>query len=175
VILEAGDRSPLARHELRLQQYIADHPAFTRERLVREEPDARHRVAVAAEIAAAEELVAAADGQDGGTAVDRRRDVHPLAHEVGRDQRLLPILAAADVEQVVLPRPDVVADRDRLHLELMPSQRRAAAQHRDVPAVGVDVQVLGVEMPDADPHARSQYGVDQPRSTTSRWSSSIAV
>ena len=114
MVLEAGDRPPLAGHELALEQDVADHPPLARDRLVREEADARAaRVAVAVEIAAAEELVAAADGEQRRAAVDRRLDRRALRDEVRRDQRLLAILAAADVEQVVLAGADLVADGDR--------------------------------------------------------------
>ena len=57
------------------------------------------------------------------------------------------------------PGSQRLADPDRLDDELVTAQRRAAREHRDVPAVGVDVEVLGVEMTDPDPHVvPSQYG-----------------
>ena len=52
----------------------------------------------------------------------------------------------------------------------------ARPQHGDVAAIGVDVQVLGIEM--ADPqagHAASQYGRTTPRRVSTARSSSIAV
>ena len=104
VVLEAGERPALAGLELALEQDVADHPPLARDRLVREEPDAGHVDAVAVAVAAAEQLVAAADGEHGGAARDRLLDCVSLRGEIRRDQRLLAILAAADVEEVVLAR-----------------------------------------------------------------------
>ena len=76
-----------------------------------------------------------------------------LRGEVGRDERLLAVLAAADVEEVDLARRHAVAHPDRAHVELVAARRRALGQHGDVPAVGVDVQVVRIEVADPDPHA----------------------
>ncbi len=73
--------------------------------------------------------------------------------EVGRDERLLTVLPAANVEEVDLAGRHRVADADRPHVELVPAQTRPLGEDRDVPAVGVDVQVVGIEMADPDPHA----------------------
>src|SRR5207249_4191120 len=79
----------------------------------------------------------------------------------------LAILAAPDVQQVVLARVKGLSDRHRPHLELVPPPRRPPGQHRDVAAVGIDVQIVGVEVPDDDLHAaRSQYGRAKPRPST---------
>ena len=61
-------------------------------------------------VAAPEQLVAAADGEDRHAALDRLLVHRALRGEIRRDQRLLAILAAADVEQVVLAGTSVVAD-----------------------------------------------------------------
>ena len=69
-----------------------------------------------------------------------------------------------------------VLGRDGLDLELVPAPRGATLEHGDVPAVGVDVQVVRIEMPDDDLHAaRSQYCGTWPRLETIRRSASIAV
>ena len=116
-------------------------------------PDPGQLDAVAVAVVAAEQLVAAADGEHGGAARDRLVHGVGLRGEVDRDERLLAVLAAADVEQVVRARPQRVAHRDRLDVELVPAPRRAPREHGDVAAVGVDVQVVRVEVPDADLHA----------------------
>ena len=51
-------------------------------------------------VEAAEQLVAAADREERGAARRPRRAARGLADEVGRDERLLAVLAAADVEEV---------------------------------------------------------------------------
>ena len=104
MVLEAGDRPSLTRDELALEQDVADHPLLAGHGLVREEADPRHRVAVAAEVAAPEQLVPAADREQRGAVRDGLRDRRALRGEVGRDQRLLAVLAAADVEEVVRAR-----------------------------------------------------------------------
>ena len=45
-----------------------------------------------------------------------------------------------------------VAHPDRAHVELVAAERCALGEDRDVAAVGVDVQVVGVEMTHADAH-----------------------
>jgi hypothetical protein len=108
-------------------------------------------------VEAAEQLVAAADGEKRRAAGHRFGQCGPLRSDVGRDQRLLAVLPAAYVVQVDLPSVHVLANPDVRDLELVASPRRPLPQHGDVAAVGVDVQVVRVEMPDADLHAaRSQ-------------------
>jgi hypothetical protein len=111
----------------------------------------RHERAVAASVSAPEKLVTATDGEQRRAAGDRVCDPLALRRQIGRDERLLAILSAADVEEIVRAGRDVVPETDRDDLELMSTEGSAAAEHRDVPAVGVDVQVLGIEMSDADP------------------------
>ena len=83
MVLEAGDRPPLAGDELALEQDVADHPLLPGEGLVREEADARHRVAVAAQVATAEQLIAAADREQRGAVRDGLRDRRALATRSG--------------------------------------------------------------------------------------------
>ena len=106
MVLEAGDRSPLTGDELAFEQDVADHPLLAGHGLVWEEADPRHRVAVAAQVAAPEQLVAAADRQQRGAGGDRLRDRRPLGDEVGCDQRLLAVLPAAArrVSTAMFPR-----------------------------------------------------------------------
>ena len=90
-----------------------------------EEAHTRQRGAVPVEIAAAEELVAAAHCEEGRAALDGHADARALRGEIGRDQLLLAVLTAADVEEIVLARPHVVAERDRRHDQLVPPQSRS--------------------------------------------------
>jgi hypothetical protein len=113
---------------------------------------------VPVEIAAPEELIAAAYREERRACADRGFDPRPFRDQVRRDQRLLAVLAAADVEQVVLSCPDLVADRDRSDLELVPAARCTPGEDGDVPAICVDVQVVRIQMPDANLQDRSQYG-----------------
>ena len=98
--------------------------------LVREEARARHERAVAAAVAASEELVAAAHGEQRDAARVRRADRLALRGEVGCDERLLAILAAADVEEVVRARVERVTEPDRPHVELVAAKRRPPRRGR---------------------------------------------
>ena len=74
---------PGASGERALEQHVADHARLARERLVREERGALEPRPVAPAIAAAEELVAAADGEERGPAVRPPRAA-PLRARRGR-------------------------------------------------------------------------------------------
>src|SRR4029077_20071150 len=89
---------------------------------------------------------------------------------------LLSILPAADVQQVVLARTQLVAQADPLDLEPDSAPAGPARQAGEVATMRVDVQVLRVEMRDPNRHAaRSQYGRTNPRSATILRNASIAV
>src|SRR5439155_3635662 len=96
VILEAGDRSPAAA-ELRLEQHVADHPPIPCDGLEWQQADARHVLAAEAAIAAPQQLIAAADREEGGTSLDNSLLQRAgLRGEVLGDEQLLAVLAAAD-------------------------------------------------------------------------------
>jgi hypothetical protein len=99
-------------------------------------------------------LVAAADGEHGDAMLVCCLDRAALGGEIGCDERLLAILATADVEEVVFRGLERVADTDRPDVELVAAQGGATFEHGDVPSIGVDVEVVGVEVTDADSHAR---------------------
>ena len=142
----------------------------------REQADARQVGAVEVSVRAPEELVAAADREHRGTAAAARRTPAAFASQILRDERLLAVLPAADVEEIVLAGWTRISDRNGPDLELVAAPRRAPRQDRDVAAVGIDVQIVGIEMPDDDLHAaRSQYGRTNPRSLTICRKPSIAV
>ena len=52
-------------------------------------------------------------------------------------------------------RRDRLAHTDGDKLQLVTTRSRALGEHRDVASIGVDVQVVGVEMPEPDPQAAS--------------------
>src|SRR5262245_10502318 len=124
VVLEARERPPNARLELALEQAVADHPALARDRVQREEPRTGQLRAAASPVEATEELVAAAHGEHGGAALSSLPQRLAPRREIRGDELLLAVLAAADVEQVVLARPQLVADAHRLDRELQPARRR---------------------------------------------------
>ena len=72
---------------------------------------------------------------------------------------------------------DPVVHPQRRHLELVPTPRGPALEHGDVAAVGVDVEVVRIEV--ADPNGghreRSQYGFASPREASTCCRPSIAV
>ena len=56
-----------------------------------------------------------------------------LRSQIGRDETLLSILTAADVQEVVCGRIERVADPDRLDVELVTAARRSPCEDGDVP------------------------------------------
>jgi hypothetical protein len=177
VVLEARERPANTRLELALEQAVADHPALTSDRVQRKEGRAGQLSTTPAAVETPEELVSAAHRQQRRTAPDGLPQSTTSRREVRGDELLLAILAAADVEQVVLAGLQLVADANRLDCELQPARGRPSLEDSDVAPVGVDVQVLGVQVPDANRRhaARSQYGRASPRSATIRCSASMAV
>src|SRR5207247_8754767 len=114
VVLEARERSLLARLELTLEEDVADHPPLSGDGPERKNGRAGHVLPVEAAAAAPQELVAAADRQHRGSARDRLAQLGRLRGHVPGDEELLAVLAAADVEKVVVARPELLADADRL-------------------------------------------------------------
>ena len=176
VVLEAGHHRHDAPAEIGLEQHVPDQPLLAGERLVGEHAGARHPRSVAAPVAAPEQLVSATDGEHRRAGVDGPPQAVSASSEIGGDERLLAVLAAADVDEVVGPRLERVTGLDAGHLERVPAERSATREHRDIAAVRVDVEVVRIEVGDSDPHdAPSQYGRTRPRETAICRSSSIAV
>ena len=143
---------------------------------MREEADAGHERAVPAAVAATEELVPAAHREQRRTRAHGVLDRRPFRREIRRDERLLAILAAADVVEIVCARLDRVTDPERVNRERVAVKLGAPREHRDVPAVGVDVQVVRIEMSDTQPHRGvSQYAGTTPRSVRIPRRASMAV
>ena len=100
-----------------------------------------------------------------------------LLHQVRSDERLLTILSPADVEEVVPIRVEDVSQANRADVEVMAPECGTPVENGDVPSIGIDVQVVGEEMADDDPHGRSpsQYGRTKPRLERIFRSANIAV
>ena len=100
-----------------------------------------------------------------------------MALQVLGDEHLVAILAAADEVEVGGLGVERLADAQRSLLELEPAPLEAPPDHLDVAAVGVDREVLGVELAEHELHAAasSQYGRASPRLAATPCSSSIAV
>jgi hypothetical protein len=177
VVLEAGQRPDHTGLELALEQHVADHAPLAGDGIEGEKADSRHVLTVEAAIAAAEELVAAADRKGRCAPGDRLVQPFRLPEEILGYEQLLSILPAPDVVEVVLAGHDGVSDPERGHLQLVPAPRRSPREHRDVAAVGVDVEVVRVEVSDADRRhrERSQYGFASPREARIRCRPSMAV
>ena len=157
MILEAGKRVLHSRVELALEKDVADHPLLARHGLEWEKTDSRETGAAEVSIRTTEELVPAANREHRGAARCGSKHALRLPREIARNERLLAVLSAAHVQEVVLAGPHGDADTQLLDVQLVTAPRGAPREHRDVAAVRVDVQVIGIEMPDAQPHAaRSQ-------------------
>ena len=176
VVLEARERSADTRLQLALEQDVADHPPLAGHRLEREEPDPGQVDPLEVAIRPTEELIPAAHRQHGRACLRRGQHAVRLRDEVARDERLFPVLAAADVQQIVIAGSHRIADADRRHPEVVTPPGGAPREHRDVAAVGLDVEVVRILMSDPQLHAaRSQYGRTNPRRATIFRSASIAV
>src|SRR5437763_12375766 len=116
----------IARPEPALEEDVADHPPLAGDGLERENARAGHVLAVEAAIAPAEELVAAAYREHGVAPSHRLPEPVRLRGEVARDEQLLAIMTAADVEEVVLVGPHRISHADRRHLEPVAAPLRAA-------------------------------------------------
>src|SRR4051812_31513364 len=104
----------------------------------------------------AEELIAAADRQHHCVAF--RGGVQGLLlrlDHVAGAERLIAILAATDVEEIVRVGVDALADRRARELEADAAPFAARPQQLHVAAVGVDVHELRIERADAQPHSAS--------------------
>ena len=104
VVLEACERLAGPRA---LEQDVADHPLLTRDGVQRQQACAGQLDAPQVAVGRTEQLIAAADCEEGSGALDRVAQGLGARGEVGRDELLLAVLAATDVVEVVL------AGRDR--------------------------------------------------------------
>ena len=100
-----------------------------------------------------------------------------MALEILGHEHLIAILPAADQVQVGRLGVERLADAQRPLLELEAAPFEPPPDDLDVAAVGVDREVLGVELAEHELHAAasSQYGLASPRLAATRCSSSIAV
>jgi hypothetical protein len=110
VVLESGQCPRNAWVELAFQQDVTDHACVPGDRVERKEADPRQLGTVKVAVRAAEELIPAANREHGSTLCDRLPYPGGLDEQVLCDERLFAILAAADVEQIVLARIDPVSN-----------------------------------------------------------------
>ena len=100
-----------------------------------------------------------------------------VALQVLGHEHLVAVLAAADEVQVGRLGVERLAERSGRSTSSIPRQAQPPAQDLHVAAVGVDREVLGVQLAEHELHAAasSQYGRASPRLAATRCSSSIAV
>ena len=158
MVLEPDDRPPLARVELALDQHVADQANISGHRVQRKDAGTGLLAPRAVTVVAAEQLVAAADGEQDRAAGHGLGQRRAAAGEIGCDEGLLAVLPAADVEEIRVGRRRV-AEADLTDVEVDPAPQRPAREHREIAPIGVDVEVLGIQVRQDDLHAtRSQYG-----------------
>ena len=97
----------------------------------------------------AQELITAAHPQHHRAVICRMAQWVGLVGQVFSDQHLVSILATAQVVEVAVGG-DGVADPDFCDFQRQPPPLQAAPEHRDVSPVGVDVQVIRVQMTQPD-------------------------
>ena len=163
MVLEARDHLRPA-FEVGLDRAVADQArARLADRAQVHQPDSG-QLLVAELVAAAEQLVAAADRQDHGAVVGRRVERIALRGEhVAGDRHLVAVLAAAHVEEVVRVRIETVGQRGAGQLEAKPAPLAARPEHRQVAAVRVDVHQLRVERAHAQDRGHASSTTVEPR------------
>ena len=130
MILEPGQRLMHARLELAVQQTVSDHPSLARNRLVREQAHSRQLHAVPSAIEPSQQLIAAAHRKNRCPAGDRLADCIAPRRQVGSNQRLLTILATSDVQKIMLPRAELVAEGKSLLFYSSETEEMARLCHR---------------------------------------------
>ncbi len=95
MVLEAGQGPRIAFFELALEKDVADHAPLAGDGVVGEKADPGELRPRAVAVEAAEELIAAAHGQECGSGLHGFDERGALGGEIRRDQRLLAVLAAA--------------------------------------------------------------------------------
>ena len=149
VILEAHDRLPVSGVELALDQHVADETPVSGHRVHGEDSGAGLLRARLVAVVAAKQLVAAADGEHDGVACHRVGQSRGAGGQIRRDERLLAVLAPSDVDEVGVGR-EVVAQADLAHVEIDAASLSSPGQHREIAAVGVDVEVVRIQMREDD-------------------------
>src|SRR5439155_994119 len=125
-----------------------------------------------------EELIAAADREDRGAALDGLPQARAvLAHQIGADDVLPLILAAAEEPHVRPLRVGPLANGVGAHLDADAPPFRALGERDDVAAVAVDVHQVGIEVRDPQIHEgqSSQNGTVAPARARTARSACIAV
>ena len=125
----ASTRDPLSAGQAHLDRDVADQPrAVLAHRVQVDEPDPGDPL-VAELVVVAEELVAAAHGEDDAAGVGRgvQRVALGVDHVLGA-QRLVAVLGAADVEEVVRVGVDALAEPCGDDLEADPAPLRSGAR-----------------------------------------------
>jgi hypothetical protein len=147
VILEPGQGSTRPSLELAFEEDVADHAPVAGHGRVGEEPRAGKLDAGAIPVKPSEQLVAAAYGEQCRPAGDRFDERRALVREISCDQALLPILPAADVEEVDVGW-DSIVNTDGAHLESDGTPGTAPFEDGDVATIRIDVEVVRVEVSD---------------------------
>ena len=119
------DRPPLSRVELALDQHVADQTPISRHRVQREDAGAGLLAPRAVAVVAAEQLVAAAHGEQDGAAGHGLGQRRAAGCEIGCDEGLLAVLTAADVEEIGVGRRRV-AQADLADVEVDAAPPRPA-------------------------------------------------
>jgi hypothetical protein len=153
MVLEPGDGMPLAWLELAVEEDVSDHAPLAGDRMVAEDSRSRKLDAAAVTVEAAEKLVAAADGEHCGSTRERLFEGFRVRRKVRGDQSLLAILTAADVEEIVLIRIQPLTEADPAPLEADPAPGRPLGEYRHVPSIGIDVEVIRIQVANDDLHA----------------------
>src|SRR4051794_35639289 len=173
MVLEADEGGGPPRVELAAQHDVADHARLAGDRFQVDQADAAHLVTMVAAVDVAEQLVPPAYANHHRPLAHRRPQIGLPRKQVGNDEALVPVLAAAEVVDV--GRRQGIAGAAGQEVEADAAPAATPVEHGHVAPVGIDVQMLRIEMADAELHCPSQYGRTTPRDSSFPRRSSMAV
>ena len=151
VILESGDppRGPV--HEIAFEQHVADETVMPCLSSNGEQSGAGHLPARNVAVRTPKQLIAATDCEQRAASLDEAAQGRASSRDIGRDELLITILTSADVDEIRVARKRT-AFINRAHRKLNTTLRGAPGQHRDIAAVGEEIEELRIEMGDRQLH-----------------------
>ena len=127
------------------EHIVADHPLLGADGVEIERAGKVALLAVPGLVVLAQHLIAAADGEHGHTVLDGGLELSGLLpFQVVQKDLLLKILAAADEDKVAVFRVELRTDRDVYDIRLHAAPLQPPLHAKDVAAVAVEVQHVGV-------------------------------
>src|SRR5438132_8089444 len=170
MVLEADQRPSLA-VQVGFDEHVANVPLWAGHAADVKQTGAGQLLTLDGGVALAQQLIAAADRQQRRAVFDGLADsLAFLTQEIGRDHRLLAILAAAEEDQVCLGRIERVSQGQLLDFELDTPPLRSTPERQHVAAIAIDAHQVRVEVNEPNlprSHARTRSAAESRASRAS--------